>query len=143
MRKRFGLLWALVVLGAALALPATTAAGGGGYTYTVLQNYCYGPYNSSSVYFKVKNQAAGWTDANKLTIEAWAQEKNGSWYNIYHWAKAIYSYYRDGSKHWLTRWYSWEPNSSASVYWHRIKLRLRAWDGSYLLASKVLYSKQC
>ena len=64
MRRRFALIWTLMVLGAALCLPATTAAASG-YTYKVVYNYCDG----NEVNLKMRNIAAGWTRADKLTIE--------------------------------------------------------------------------
>ncbi len=79
MRRRFALIWTLTVLGAALCLPATTAAASG-YTYKIIYNYCDG----NEVNLKMRNTAAGWTRADKLTIEAWAQRKLATgWQTVY------------------------------------------------------------
>ena len=137
MRKRFALLWTLIVLGAALALPASTAAGGSGYTYRVLWNYCDG----YQVNIKVKNIAAGWTPADGLTIESKAQRLTASgWQTVYTWPRADYAFNANGDKHWLTvtRWYNGNAN-----YYFRIWLRLRAWDGDFILASQKLKSVKC
>ena len=70
MRKRLSLIWTLIILGAALSLPATTAAASG-YTYKVLYNYCDG----NEVNLRMRNSAAGWTPANRLTIESLGSAK--------------------------------------------------------------------
>lgn len=140
MRKRFALIWAMVVLGAALTLPATTAAGGSGYTYKIIQNYCYG-YNGNSVYFKAKQTAAGWTNANYLTIDSWAQRLiNGRWQSVYTWNQSWYSYNWNGSSHWLKLWRSYDGNG---LYWFRIVFKLRVWQNNTLLATKTIHSVKC
>ena len=139
MKKRLAMLWTMAVLGAALALPATTAAGGSGYSYKVLYNYC----NGYQVNFKIKNIAAGWTPADGLTIESKAQRRNlggGSWQTVYNWARADYAFFPNGAKHTLTATRSYNGNSS---YWFRIWTRLRAWDGNYILAQRVVNSTKC
>ena len=137
MRRRFAMLWTMAVLGAALALPATTAAGGGGYTYKILYNYCNG-YQPN---MKVKAIAAGWTPADGITIESKAQRKTSSgWQTVYTWQRADYAFFPNGSKHSLTAWRSYNGNSS---YWFRLWFRLRVWDGNYILAQKVLTSVKC
>ena len=131
------MLWTLAVLGAALALPAATAAGGGGYTYKVPYNYC----NGYQVNMKVKVIAAGWTSADGLIIESKAQRRTGSgWQTVYTWPAAEYYYNANGAKHSLTAWRSYNGNSS---YYFRLWFRLRVWDGGYLLAQKVLKSVAC
>jgi hypothetical protein len=137
MRKRFALLWTLAVLGAALALPATTAAGGGGFSYKVVYNYC----NHYQVNVKVKNIAAGYTNADGLTVESKAQRKtNRGWQTVYNWNRADYAFPTNGQKHVLTVWRQYNGNQS---YFFRIWLRLRAWDGNNILAQKVLTSVKC
>ena len=137
MRRRFAMLWTMAVLGAALALPATTAAGGSGYSYKVPYNYC----NGYQVNMKVKAIAAGWTSADGITIESKAQRKTGSgWQTVYTWNRADYAFFTNGSKHSLTAWRSYNGNSS---YYFRLWFRLRVWDGNYILAQKVLTSVKC
>jgi ABC-type transport system involved in multi-copper enzyme maturation permease subunit len=136
MRKRLALLWTMAVLGAALALPATTVAASG-YSYKTIYNYC----NGNQVNIKIKNIAAGWTPADGLTVESKAQRQTSSgWQTVYTWARADYAFATNGVKHTLTVWRSYNGNSS---YYFRIWLRLRAWDGNYILASKVLTSVKC
>ncbi|MEP7361282.1 MAG: hypothetical protein ABI744_06870 [Chloroflexota bacterium] len=136
MRKRFGLFWALVVLAIALALPATTAAAGG-YTYKTVYNYCYG----NQVNLKMKDMAAGYTPANRLTIDSWAQRKvfNG-WQTVYTWNQAYYGFYHNSRSHTLTAYRSYNGNSS---YYFRIVFRLRAWNGNHVLASSTFHSVKC
>ena len=99
MRKRFALLSTLVVLAAALALPASTLAASG-YTSKTVYNYC----NGYQVNLKMKAIAAGWTNANKLSIDSWAQRKNGGWQTVYQWNRVNYSFAITGAKHTLTAW---------------------------------------
>lgn len=137
MRRRLALLWTLAVLGAALALPATTAGASSGYGYKVKYNYCDG----ATVRFKVKNIAEGWTNANKLTVDSLAQRKSdGVWRTIYEWDRAKYQFEPDGTRHWLTSWRSWQGTTNDS---YRIVFKLRAWRNSNVLASVTLNSVKC
>lgn len=136
MRKRFTLLWALVVLLIAVALPASTAAASG-YTYKSVYNYC----NGNQVNLKMKDMAAGWTPANSLTIDSWAQRKlAGGWQTVYTWNQVYYNFNANGQKHTLTAWRSYNGNSS---YFFRILFQLRAWQGNNLLASSSFKSVSC
>jgi len=136
MRRRFALLWTAMVLGAALMLPASVAAASG-YTYKTVYNYC----NGNQVNLKMKNKAAGWTPANRLTIESWAQRKlAGGWQTVYIWNDAVYNFNWNGSGHTLTAWRSYNGNNS---YFFRILFRLRAWQGNNLLASSTFKSVKC
>ena len=140
MRRRMAVIWTLLVIGAALAAPATAAAGTAtGFGYKVIYNYCQG----TTVHFKVKNIAEGATEANKLTIESWARRaprKTGPWSVVYIWNKAKYKYEIDGNKHWLTSWRSYHGNNS---YWFQIVFRVRAWHNRTMLASVEVPSKMC
>ena len=140
MRRRMALVWTMVFVGAALALPSSAAAGTStGYGYKVIYNYCDG----ATVHFKVKNIAEGSTDANKLTIDSWAQRaprKTGPWTVVYRWDRAKYSFEIDGNKHWLTSWRSYVGNNS---YWWQVVFRLRAWHNRTLLASVDVASVKC
>jgi hypothetical protein len=134
MRKRFALLWAMVVLVIAMALPAATAAAGG-YTYKTVYNYC------NQVNLKMKNMAAGYTPANSLTIESWAQRKlAGGWQTVYIWNDVYYNFNANGLKHTLTAYRQYNGNSS---FLFRILFRLRAWQGNNLLASSTFKSVKC
>ena len=139
MRKRLALIWTLAVVGAALALPATTVGGNTGYSYRTVYNYCEG----AQVNIKVKNIAEGFTEANKLTIDSWAQRapaKSGPWTTVYRWDRASYKFEADGQKHWLTSWRSYNGNNQA---WWRVVMRLRAWHNKTQLASVDVFSVKC
>ena len=139
MPRRLMLLWTPLILGLVLLLPATTLAASG-YTYVVKANYCSGNDN----FFKVNNIAAGWTPANGLTVEITAQWHPigyGTWHTVNgSYSEKHYYFGANGSKHTLTVWRWWYGDSS---YWYRQVFLLRAWNGSYQLASKKLYSVRC
>jgi hypothetical protein len=141
MRSRQALIWILAVVGAALALPPTTLAGrpDTAYSFKIIYNYCDG----TTVHFKVKNIVEGSSDANKLTIDSWAQrasQKSGPWTKVYQWDRASYKFDIDGTKHWLTSWRSYNGNNS---YWFQIVFRLRAWHNKTLFASVDVPSVKC
>jgi hypothetical protein len=137
--RRIALLCTLAIAGAGLALPASAAAASiqaSGYTYKIIYNYCSG----DGAYFKVKNQAAGYTPANGLTVDMQAQEKRGGrWRTVNTFAQQSYWFTRNGNTHWLKAWANWTNH----VYYVRLKFKLRVWQGPYVLAKKVLYSKVC
>lgn len=126
-----------VLSAGALMFPASAAAAEG-FDYKVKYNYCQGV----DPHFKVTNIAAGWTNANKLTIETWVERRpaNGSWKIIYSWDKAKYTFAVNGDKHWLTSWRRWDGDHD---FWYRIGFRLRAWHNSKLLSSTTVYSHKC
>jgi hypothetical protein len=135
-RKLVMLVVPLVVAASLLITPATTIAASG-YTYKTVYNYCSG----LQVRLKMKNTAAGFTSANKLTIESWAQRRiHGRWQTVYTWNKAVYKYAWNGKSHTLTTWRSYNGNNS---YWFRIVFRLRAWHNRTLLASSSFKSVRC
>jgi hypothetical protein len=137
MRIRFALLCTLAVLGAALALPASSLAGDSGYKYKVVYDYCDG----KTVKTKVKNIAEGSTPANKLTIESWAQKRvDGSWRTVYTWERAKYRFTANGERHWLTSWRTWHGTAGNK---YRLLFRLRAWNDGQMLASVVVPSVTC
>jgi hypothetical protein len=141
MRKRFGVLLALAFALTAFA-PVAVDAGGNAYTYKVMRNYCYGDHGYS-VYFKVKESAKGYSPANYMTIGSSAEARNvgsNSWFTVYTWNKAAYSFHRDGRNHYLTVWRSYVGNNSQ---YHRIVMYLKVWNGNTLLASKTLRSVSC
>jgi hypothetical protein len=138
MRKRLSLLWVLAVIAAAMALPASTAAANGN-DYEVVYNRC----NGANPEFKVKNIARGWSNANKLTNESWVEKKpgtGGTWARVYTWDASQYKFTKNGDKHWLTSWRTWE---GSRYHWFRIGFRLRAWNGDNMLSSVTIYSRKC
>jgi len=138
MRKRLTMLATLVLAGASLALP-TTAAAAVGYEYQVKYNYCDG----ADPRIKVRNNASGSTNANKLTNETWVERRpagSSNWAMVYTWPKAKYRFEIDGNNHWLTSWRTWGGDQSN---WYRIGFRVRAWHNSTLLSSEMVYSVKC
>jgi len=138
MRVRLTFLSALLVVGAVMALPASVAAADN-FTFKVVYNYCKG----ADPHFKVKNFAAGTSNANKLTTETWVEKRPGgshTWTRIYSWDTARYKFQINGDKHWLTSWRTWNGDR---FNWYRIGFRLRAWHNTTLLNSQVLYSRKC
>ena len=139
MKKRLALLWTPLVLVAAMMLPASTAAASG-YTYKVIDNYCYGS-GGNSVQFKVKETAQGWTPANYETIDSFAQRKVGSnWQRVFTWNQVHYSFPANGQNHWLTLARAYNGNNT---YYFRIVFNLRIWHNNQVLASKTVHSFQC
>jgi hypothetical protein len=140
MHKRLWLLATLMIIGAAMCLPASAAASQGGYTAKVVYNYCQG----ADPHFKVKNVAHGWTNANKLTNETWVEQRlggrNQTWKKVYTWDVAKYTFNANGDKHWLTSWRTWNGDRT---HWYRIGFRVRAWHNSTLLSSETIYSRKC
>jgi len=142
MRRRLILLGVLVILAAALAVPATTAAASvqsSGYTYTIKSDQCIGP-TYQKIYFKVKETAAGWTPANSLTIDSWADEfRHGAWHTFYVWPRQHNNFQPNGTSHSLTSSRSFgDPPHSV-----RIVMQLQIWKNGTLLSHKVFLSGTC
>ena len=132
-RHRFKLIWMTLILGAAMALPASAAATTG-YTFSIVNQHCYGALGQN-VYFRVKLTAAASTTATKLTIKSKSQYySGGKWHTFYKWGlnqssppSIDYSYTHEG-----TNQYNW-----------RIVSTLKAMKGKTVLAHKTLTSKAC
>ena len=136
MRKPFALLFVPVVIGLALLLPATAAAAPA-YPVSVIYNYCDG----NTVHLKMRIAARGYTDANKLTIESWAQRRvRGGWEFVYRWDRAVYRFEINGDRHSLTSFRSYHGTRSHDF---RILFRLRAWHDRQLLHSTLFGSVAC
>ena len=138
MRRLSRLLFIPLVLTAALALPASTAATAG-YTNVVINNYC----DDASAVLKMKTKAAGYTPANRLTIESWVQRKFPSgWRSIHAWPIKAVNFAANGDNHSLTLSRT-HTLPDKVFYYHRIKFRLRAWHGTELLASSKFIGHKC
>ena len=132
MRRLSRFLFIPLVLVAAMAVPASTAATAG-YTNVVIDNCC----DDASVVLKMTTKAAGYTPANRLTIESWVQRKYPSgWMTIRTWPTRVANFAANGSNHSLTlsRTHTLPDDT---FYFHRLKFRLRAWQGTELLAQEV------
>ena len=145
MRRRFALLWTMVVLGAALALPATTVAGSD-FVYTTQKNTCSssgGNWGYGHIKLQLKLQEYGYSGANKFTFDAKVQHRDlGSshWYTEDSWARFTYTFPDNGSNYWYQRWYTYDPSEYA---WHRIVMTLKVWHNGTLLASRKINGKYC
>ncbi len=139
MKKRLVLLWMALTMTLTLALAAPTAATTG-YTFTVVDQHCYGA-QGQDVYFRVKLTAAASTSANKLTINSQSQYfSGGKWHKFYVWAQNKTSFTPNGTAHSID--YSYTHEGTNQYNW-RIVSKLRAWNGTQLLASKTLKSLAC
>jgi hypothetical protein len=145
MRRRLSLLSFLTALLLIFVLPAATVSAAT-FTYEVRRNVCQstgGDYGYGHLYFKVRLNEFGNSGANKFTFAAKAQHKNlgGSrWVTEYNYGTDTYTFPSNNQSYWYTMWYSYDPDDFA---WHRIRVALKVWHGSTLLASRVVIVKYC
>ena len=136
MRKRFALLWTLIVLGLALMLPATTSAASYG-KITNTNTYCSGA-NTVNATFKLTKYSG--FHATRLAITVKGQGfYNGGWHtelNIGTWYVNINTY---GGYFYKNSFY-FKPGHSGS---HRIYAIGKIWDGGYLVATGKTASLYC
>ena len=120
-----------------LAAPVAATTG---YTFVTVDQHCYGA-QGQDVYFRVKLTAAGSTSANKLTINSQSQYFSaGKWHKFYVWNQNKVSFTPNGQAHSID--YSYTHEGTNANNW-RIVSKLRAWNGTQLLASKTLKSVAC
>ena len=136
MRRRFVLLWTLIVLSLALMLPATTAAASYG-KITNTNTYCSGA-NTVNATFKLTKYSG--FHATRLSITVKGQGYyNGGWHierNIGTWYVNINTY-----RGWFyTNSFWFKPGHLGS---HRILAIGKIWNGSYLVASGKTVSGYC
>ena len=137
-RRPFALLFTpLVVALALLLVAAAPAAAATAYPVKVLNNYCDG----QTVVLKMRITARGYTNANKLTIDSWAQRRvSGSWQTVYTWQRAAYKFQVNGDQHSLTSVRSYHGTNTHAF---RIVFRLRAWHNRNVLFSTTFRSVAC
>jgi len=138
MRKRFALLWAIVVMTLALLLPATTAAATYGQMKFV-SGYCSGT-GSRTVNATFKLTKYSGFHATRLVMVVKGQGYyNGGW----HTELNIGSYYvninTNGGYYFKDSFY-FKPGHSGS---HRIAVTGKIYDGSYLVATGNAKSGYC
>lgn len=139
MKKRLVLSWMALVMVLTLALAAPTAATTG-FTFTIVDQHCYGA-QGQNVYFRVKLTAAGSTSANKLTIKSQSQYfSGGKWHKFYSFTQDKTSFTPNGQAHSID--YSYTHEGTNQYNW-RIVSKLRAWNGTHVLARKTLKSLAC
>ena len=144
MRKWLFRVWPALVFATALALPASTAATGG-FTYSVVHDYCGGPMGWTN-YYKVWETADGLTTTNRLTIDSWGQEKYASdphphWVTVKTWSRVSRSFTLDGTNHSRALARSWAGGNIEQA--SRIVFTLRAWHNSTLLWTQRVHSTYC
>ncbi len=136
MRKPFALLFTPLVIALALLLPASTAAATA-YPVKRVYNYC----ERNTVHLKMRITARGYTNANRLTIDSWAQRRaSGRWHRVYDWPRAGFKFEINGNKHSLTAWRSYHGTRTHDF---RIVFRLRAWHNRQVLHTTVFRSVAC
>jgi hypothetical protein len=144
MRRRLvPVLFAIATL-AILLLPASAAASGSGFSYSIVTDRCGRPFGFTSI-FKVSEQADGTTDANRLTMDSWVQETTVSrhphWFTAHTWSQVSTTFGVDGTSHLLTLRRSYPDGNIESE--GRIVFRLRAWHNSTVLADVTVKSTPC
>jgi len=141
MRKRFALLWTLVVLGAALALPATAAAGSA-YQWQTLTNTCSnggGGLGYGKSVLKMRQWEYDTSGTRQFRQRAWAQVKHGSsWVNEYTW-NWVYSvkFPNNGVDSYFDHKFVYNWGSNHSSYYARIK-----WRGEWLNGNGAVIAYQ-
>jgi hypothetical protein len=135
-RKPYALLLVPVVVALALVWPQSVDAAAD-YPVKTVYNYCDG----TTVKLKMRITARGYTNANKLTIDSWAQRKvSGTWQNVHRWDRAAYRFETNGHRHSLTAWRSYHGTNSHRF---RIVFRLRALHNRQVLHSTLFRSVSC
>ena len=137
MRKRFAMLWTIVVLGLALMLPASTAASSYGSIYST-NTWCTSGGNRVNGTFNLHKYSGFY--ATKLQMTAYGQHHyNGSWHNVYligTWSKYVYTSGQANFKY--TFWYNDHAYGS-----ERINVVAKIKNGSYTVAKGKAHSGYC
>jgi hypothetical protein len=148
MRKRFALLWTLVVLAAALAVPATTAAASA-YQWQTLKNTCSnsgGANGYGKSVLSMRQWEYGVSGVRQFRVTASAQRKQGgNWVNEYNWSW-VYSvkFPNNSVDSYFNHKFTYHWGSNHAVYYTRIK-----WRGEWLngnggvIAWQVVNGKSC
>ena len=140
MRRRSALLASLVMILAALALPASVAAAPSPYTYKVVNNYCDSNLRPN---IKVKMIKPAGYYPDRFTIVARGQHSqsgSGGWSNegaASNFSRNVPNQY---AKFTWAQSIVWNPPDNR---WHRIKLIMKVIDNGNVVASKTIYSVKC
>jgi len=134
MRKRFALIWTLLVLSLALMLPATTAASSLG-AIKITNQFCKG--TTAHVTFQVVKNANHYAD--KFTLTATGQGSNGGkWHNTSS-KKYSYTIFDPWARAFFTKTFTYN-----SVYlYSRIQGTAKYYDSGYLIATAKITSGYC
>ena len=143
MRRLIRLLSTPLVLAAALALPASTAAIGG-FSTSVLRDDCVG-MNGWTSSFTASETVSGLTTANRLTIDSKVQGKsfvgNNHWHDGHVWPRRTLSFVADGTDHTLQLHRRFAGGGIEHL--SRIVFKMRAWHNGTVLWSETLRSLGC
>jgi hypothetical protein len=137
MRKRFALIWTMVVLGLALMMPASTAAGVNYGRIVFVSGYCEGN-NTVNATFKLTKYSGFY--ATDLSMTAKGQRYySGGWHTVYNigtWWKTV----NTSGQTTMKRSFWFNPGAAGK---YRILVQGRIWDGSYRIASGKAHSGWC
>jgi hypothetical protein len=145
MRRRLVPFWFAVLTLAIFLVPASVAASGSNYYYTVLTDQCVRPMGWKNS-FKVSETAAGTSSANRLTIDSKSQEYFASdahphWITVHTWSQDSTAFAIDGASHSLTLHRSYLDGNIEQA--GRIVFRLRAWHNTRVLWDVTVPSTTC
>jgi hypothetical protein len=135
MRKRFGLLWTLVILLLAMMLPATTAASSLG-KIGITDSYCNG--GTVHVTFEVVKNANHYADRFTLTATAQGSNDEHSWHST---GSKNYSYTIFDP--WARAYFTKTLKYNSTYFWSRILGTARFYDGGSLVGTAKLASGHC
>ena len=145
MRRRLTFASALVAILLIFVLPASTVSAST-YYYTVKTNTCKasgGYYGYGHLAYKVQIKEYGKSGANRFSFAAIVQYQSlsgGKWRTA--WNAGVKNYYFPNNSASYAYWYSWWYDP-AIIAWHRFKVTLKVYSGSFVLATKTLYGKTC
>lgn len=149
MRRRLALLWTLVVLGAVMVLPASTAAAAKWSTAKLVNSCNYNNYPMLTLKLKAKITAKGTSSTDWLRISSKLQHKefgSSTWVTDQTWSDKNYYYTANGSSHSLSLLRSHTWDDSTSFDYMRIVFTMDALDsnfGGLVSYSKVVKSMVC
>ncbi len=139
MRRRVGFVGVLGLLALGLIAPPVVSAGGEDYSYRVMANYCDG----DEPVIRVRLIKHAGIYASRFQIVAQGQHKNlsgGSWRNQASSTTFSKNIPNGSDRFTWTKGITWNPPDGN---WHRIKLRLKAYEGNTLVAVETVFSVRC
>jgi hypothetical protein len=128
----------------ALVVPGTAQAAS--FTVTVERDTCVagaGKYHLGQGVLRVRIIEYGKSGANRFTWvgQVWHLPIRGTkWTKEHQWPTYETTFKNDTSSHYESRQYAYAPNHNA---YHKIVLRVSAWNGATLLYTKLIQGKTC
>jgi hypothetical protein len=132
----------LALLAAAVPAPAQAAS----FTVTVERDTCVagaGKYHLGQGVLRVRIIEYGKSGATKFTwvAQVWHLPIRGTqWSREHQWTTYETTFKNDKASHYESRQYAYAPNHNA---YHKIVLRVSAWNGATRLYSKLVQGKTC